>query len=248
MSYYYFLSIQSIFTHYKLLTYTSVGIAAAPLTSSADAIHHRVFHQYYTLNLSEPCPWVKKKVFQEMLQFYTFPPKITSPWGRGSWNLQFLVSLPYGCYMPNLVKIGPVVLEKKMLTDEEPRTTHDDGRQPIAIGHLSDSGDLKTWISFICGQMGRLLRKKLQRDKQIDRQLIRQVRLFKWANICVNSHCIQVSNVNILLQNLPKKKTCYTSTLNKISANPRCKLQSIYSLQKVIQKLNWLQLILPFLL
>ena len=39
--------------------------------------------------------------------------------------------------MPNLVKIGPVVLEKKMLTD--------DGRQPIAIGHLSDSGDLKMW-------------------------------------------------------------------------------------------------------
>ena len=37
--------------------------------------------------------------------------------------------------MPNLVKIDPVVLEK-MLTD--------DGRQPKAIGHLSDSGDLKT--------------------------------------------------------------------------------------------------------
>ena len=42
-----------------------------------------------------------------------------------------------------LVKIGPVVLDKKMLTDDARRTTHDDGRQPIAIGHLSDSGDLK---------------------------------------------------------------------------------------------------------
>ena len=30
-----------------------------------------------------------------------------------------------------------------MLTDDARRTPHDDGRQPIAIGHLSDSGDLK---------------------------------------------------------------------------------------------------------
>ena len=47
--------------------------------------------------------------------------------------------------------IDPVVLEKKMLTDDGRRTTnegrrtmHDDGRQPIAIGHLSDSGALKS--------------------------------------------------------------------------------------------------------
>ena len=32
-----------------------------------------------------------------------------------------------------LLKIGPLVLEKQ----------HDDGRQPLAIGHMSDSGDLK---------------------------------------------------------------------------------------------------------
>ena len=35
-----------------------------------------------------------------------------------------------------MIKIGPVVLEK-MLTD-------DNGRQPIALGHLCESGDLKT--------------------------------------------------------------------------------------------------------
>ena len=51
-------------------------------------------------------------------------------------KIKFLVSLPYRCYISNLVKIGPVVLEKKMLT-------HDNWRQPIAIGHLSDSGDLQ---------------------------------------------------------------------------------------------------------
>ena len=60
-----------------------------------------------------------------------------------SWNLQLHVFLPYICYIPNLVIFGTVVLEKKMLTDDAQRTTDDDGRQPIAIGHPSDSGDLK---------------------------------------------------------------------------------------------------------
>ena len=41
-----------------------------------------------------------------------------------------------------LCKIVPVVLEKKMLTDDGQRTMDDNGRHPIAIGHLSDSGDL----------------------------------------------------------------------------------------------------------
>ena len=35
-------------------------------------------------------------------------------------------------------KIGPVVLEKKMLMHDARRTIDDDGRQPIAIGHQSD--------------------------------------------------------------------------------------------------------------
>ena len=48
----------------------------------------------------------------------------------------------YRSYIPNLFKIGPVVLEKKRLTHDARRTTNDDGRQPIAVGHLSDSGDL----------------------------------------------------------------------------------------------------------
>ena len=46
---------------------------------------------------------------------------------------------------PNLVKLGHVVLEKKILTDDARRTpsTHDDRRQHIAVDHLGDSGDLK---------------------------------------------------------------------------------------------------------
>ena len=44
------------------------------------------------------------------------------------------VSLPYRCYILNLVKIGPVVLEKML--------RHNEQHKFIAIGHLSDSGDL----------------------------------------------------------------------------------------------------------
>ena len=36
-----------------------------------------------------------------------------------------------------------------MLTHNARRTTDDDGRQPIAIGHLSHSGDLKTEL-LVC--------------------------------------------------------------------------------------------------
>ena len=43
----------------------------------------------------------------------------------------------------NLVKIGPEVLEKKMLKDVAHRNLHDNGRQSVAIGRLSHSGDLK---------------------------------------------------------------------------------------------------------
>ena len=74
-----------------------------------------------TNSLSEPCPRVEKKIFYEKHQFYTFYSKITSPCGWGSWNLQFPVSFPYRCYIPNVVKISLVVLEKKMLTDNARR-------------------------------------------------------------------------------------------------------------------------------
>ena len=57
--------------------------------------------------------------------------------------LQFSVSLPYRCFLQNLIKIGPVVLEK-ILTHDRRRTQHDNGRQPIVIAHRSDSGDLKS--------------------------------------------------------------------------------------------------------
>ena len=63
--------------------------------------------------------------------------------GGGRKIHNFFVSLPYRCFISYLVQIGPLVLEKMnggRLTSQ----THDDGRQLIAIGHLSDSGDLNT--------------------------------------------------------------------------------------------------------
>ena len=112
--------------HFHYLTYMATPERKNPCPGGHEIYNiGRLFlgHHYYTLILSEPWPWVEKKIF--LPQNYLF-------WGwGGSWNLQNLVSLPYRCYIPNLVKIGPVVLEKKMLTDDGRRTTHDDGRQPI---------------------------------------------------------------------------------------------------------------------
>ena len=44
-----------------------------------------------------------------------------------------------------------VVPEIKMFTDNARRSTHDDRRQTIAIGRLSDSGDLKTDVPVQSG-------------------------------------------------------------------------------------------------
>ena len=68
-------------------------------------------------------PGVENKILKEIHQFYI--KHLLSLWE--TWNLQFLISLP------NLVK----------LTDDARPTTDNDRCQPIAIGHLSESGDLK---------------------------------------------------------------------------------------------------------
>ena len=41
-----------------------------------------------------------------------FYPKSKSHGGGGSWNLSFLISILYRCYIPNLVNIGQVLSEK----------------------------------------------------------------------------------------------------------------------------------------
>ena len=72
--------------------------------------------------------WKKKSRFLKKSCIFTIwliwprPNTKLLPWG--SWNLQFLVSLPYKCYIPNLVKIGPVVLEKMLIHDSQQTPTH----------------------------------------------------------------------------------------------------------------------------
>ena len=52
-------------------------------------------HHCYILTQSDLSLGLEEKVFKEIHQFLTFYPKITSPWGWGSWNLQFLIVLSY---------------------------------------------------------------------------------------------------------------------------------------------------------
>ena len=91
-------------------------------------------HHFYILSLSQPCPCVEK-IYQEkhIYRFTFFTPNLTRLGigkGGGSWNLQFLVSLPYRCYIPNLVKIGSVVLEKKLTDDARRQTPTHSNRSP----------------------------------------------------------------------------------------------------------------------
>ena len=71
---------------------------------------------------------------------------IISPWGGGfiKFKISGILTLQmiHTTHVPHLVKIGPVVFREKMLTHEARWTTHNEGSQPIAIGHLSDSDDL----------------------------------------------------------------------------------------------------------
>ena len=92
--------------------------------------------------------WKKRRRFLKNCSNFTlFTSKLPPLWMG---VMKFIISLSYRCYTPNLLKIAPVVLDKKMLTHDGRRTTDDDGRQPIAKGHLSDSGHLKnTKLLFV---------------------------------------------------------------------------------------------------
>ena len=81
--------------------------------------------------------------FLEVHQFYTFFVKITLHLGMGV--MKFTKSCLITLQIQITVKIGPVVLEKNMLTDDARRTTEDNGRQVIAIGHLFLSYSLPLW-------------------------------------------------------------------------------------------------------
>ena len=109
---------QCIFTMWLIWPHPSTK-SPAPGSWKLPLCRPFIGHHYYKHSLSNLCLGVNK-IFKEIMHFYTFYPKITSPLGEGSWNLQFPVSLPYRCY---------VVLEKKMLTHDARRTTNDERRR-----------------------------------------------------------------------------------------------------------------------
>ena len=76
-----------------------------------------------------------------ILQFFT--PKLRPLRVGGSWHLQLLVSFPYRCHTPNLVKIGPVVSEEEMLTADGQRKTHI--KQQWTLTHSNRSLDSLRW-------------------------------------------------------------------------------------------------------
>ena len=58
----------------------------------------------------------EKKIFKEIHQFYTFYPKITSPWGGGHEIYNFLFPYPTDVTHQIWLRLAFIVLEKKMLT------------------------------------------------------------------------------------------------------------------------------------
>lgn len=76
-------------------------------------------------------------IFKEIHQFDTFYSKIMSPWdGEGD-----KILFTYRYYIPNLVDIVPVVIQKMILI-------MDNGQRPITIGHLSVVGDLSHFGTY----------------------------------------------------------------------------------------------------
>ena len=64
------------------------------------------------------CPEVENTIFKINTYILRFLIKNYNSFGSGV--MKFLFSEPYGFDIPNLVKIGTVVLEKKISTDAKP--------------------------------------------------------------------------------------------------------------------------------
>ena len=84
-----------------------------------------------------------------------FYSKVISPCCGGSWNLKFLVSLPYWCYIPNLVQIGSV--EEEVNTQQTTidaqvwKLTHSN-RSPEGLGwtnKIKSNFKIRTIVYFV---------------------------------------------------------------------------------------------------
>ena len=75
------------------------------------------------ISLPDPCPRVGKIFFLKKYTNFTLFIAKLSPFGVKGHKITFFFFLPYTCYITNLVKIGKVVLEKKMLMEDTRQTT-----------------------------------------------------------------------------------------------------------------------------
>ena len=107
----------------------------------------RIFlgHHYYTLNLSEPCPGVKKKIFlKKCINITLFTPKLPTLGVSGVIKFTISTFLSLQMLLTKFVKIDPGVLERKMLTDDGRRKMTDaNPKQQVTSDDLnSESFDL----------------------------------------------------------------------------------------------------------
>ena len=120
--------------------------------------------------------------------------------GWGSWK-QLLVSLSYRSYIPNLFKIGPVILEKKILMQDGWRTTHDGRRQNTTYSKRSP--EWLTWpkIKAFLKTLETCARRQLPLDAR--RIKIKMLNLFHYT-IKLKLHVILCK----MLKNLLHWHTC----------------------------------------
>ena len=113
-----------------------------------------LYNQYDCALTQEPLPQlsetylgVEKKIFKDLHQFYRFTPKVRPLRVGGMFSGLHLLLMPH-------TKFGKDWLSSFWGEDVNARCTlHDDGRQPIAIGHLSNSCDLKILHKIITFQL-----------------------------------------------------------------------------------------------
>ena len=77
-----------------------------------------VGHHYYTLSLCEPCSELEKKILKKDIDFTQFTQNYLCLAGGGGMKFTISCFLTLQMLYTNMVKIGPVVFKKKMLTHD----------------------------------------------------------------------------------------------------------------------------------
>ena len=128
----------------KKCIFTVWPYKATPFHSNPCPWGHEIYNfgrgfldHHFIFILSAGCTGVKKTIFKEIYQFYTFPQN-RRPLGMGAHeNYNFWSPSPTDATYQIWSRFAQYFLLLLHVMD-------DDGWQPIEIGYLSDSGDLKT--------------------------------------------------------------------------------------------------------